>query len=327
MRLAASLAAPLLLVETVFLSACTMSPPPPRPRPTRMVRRPRAPAPEPPPTPASIAAEAETDADARSTAQRMMHEWLEGLPSAPTRSGRHRVVLVRCAQEAREAGPQLAVQLQMAPYDPDVLVRWAQHVVRRYVTTDGTELTYPRQFPTVHFGAQSLSTSGIDLAGRSHRGLRDLEVDVHLVHVEEWTRRELRPLGIGAYSDHRLGPFAVGVGADEGSVSVSFAETDESPRQWRAEGGRALPDGLHHRWAGSAVRVMDANGRQLSNRGGGGSGGSTSVGFVPAPVGDAAISTPLIAYPVTISLDLPVRWRFEDGTYSFHDIPLAPPGD
>ncbi len=141
-----------------------------------------------------------------------------------------------------------------------------------------------------------------------------LEVSWGLVRVATWDTHELTLARRGETAQGTAGPFALRVtptseSADLLYVAASVGERDDDL-------GRILT----HRWAATAAEVTDAQGNDLACRGGSGSGGFTAGIYARddgAPV----------AYPVTVRLRVPARWRIEPVTFRWSPLELPTPLD
>ncbi len=226
--------------------------------------------------------------------------------------GRYSVDVVRVEQRIWNGDDvALGVQLALTPQHPDVFLDELPPV-RRFVTTDGFELTHPPQNAS-SVGAHGVASHGI-LLGRAHRGLRDLEVDVRIVHVDEWGAVSSGPLD-GERREAQLGPFEVWVTADAGRVAVSLSGAGEVGR-------REAPLRWTFARAAEFLIVTDASGRELVRGGGGGSGGALVTHYATAHFPDPGEP---IAYPVTVRLRVPTRYRLEPKVLTFRNLKLPAP--
>ena len=233
-----------------------------------------------------------------------------GVARAPSRSRKHYVVADRVEQRVGEDGSvTLEVDAHLDSTLDDVLLD-EERPVRRFVTTNGHELTFPEQGHEVRSDGR-IRAWGMDL-GEKHRGLRDLEIDARIIEVRK--REELRSDAVGAAGNVGMGPYVVRVAIGGGTVGVRARLAEGALARWDESHPQPFPRGLDAEWFAAHVEAFDASGAALTKR----TDDSADAVEALAHFVDAGGGAPRL--PVTLVVSVPAEYRLEATTFYFKQL-------
>lgn len=218
----------------------------------------------------------------------------------------------------------LQVQLELPEDDPDVLLAsgvapGAAPLLELTADDGARSAAGPGPGVNVDSAWRQIVFFAVPVSRRAF-ALRELVVRCGVVRVTAWDTHTLTLAGVGETADTGAGPFRLSARAEAGTVSVSASSAPRAPDRSSPEDPLDLL--LTHRWAARAVRVVDAGGRVLPSAGGAGSGGATVTRFR-----DLSADAAPIAFPVTVSLRVPSRYRVEPVTFRWAGLDLPLPRD
>jgi hypothetical protein len=248
----------------------------------------------------------------------------DGFLRASSADGTHTLRMIPVGwRDSWDGEPAMLVQYQATVENkgPDTLLERANPLTRA-VTPDGVQHELAITDYTVHVATGNLAITYLRLPLGTEL-VSELEFRCVLVHVTQWKELRFTGLGPGESAPLHCGPFELWVGGEPGRFVVGAGAMAEFEAEHRSFSERVPIEGLHHRWALQAVQVQDANGRQLFNMGGGGSGGVSVGHFYPEMMGAPGASVePEIAYPVSVSLRVPLVFEREEVRFLFRDVPV-----
>lgn len=183
-----------------------------------------------------------------------------------------------------------------------------------------------------HVGSSD-ATGGVTIAemevGSQRARLKDVEIELALVRVTEWEELKFSGLGLGTSELLKCGPFEFRVVAELLRLRVNASASAQFRAEQAAYRQRMPLKFVNDSFGINRMVLRDAAGRSPTSSvisAGAATSGTFTVWRPPvtAPATEGADADE-IAYPVTLSLQMPKRYETERLKFVFRDIPLPVP--